>query len=1800
METHIFSKNRWLSFLRVMIILVLTTTSLHAQFGGGGGGGSISIFGPTTANAGETRGYGISGPSNLTSTTWTVSSNAQLISGTTYNASVRFNSSGNAYVDAFSIDSFFGFYSAVLNVTVSTAVPPTPGSPSISSNNCGAPVLTRNGSPPSGVTWYWQGRTSNGTSLTKGSGSTYTANEGSGYYYIRARNSSGQWSNGSGTVYVNVTSFNAGSINGAQTICYQGDPGTLGNSSSPSGGSGGYNYQWQYSLNGSSGWQNISGATSSSYNPPGGLTASRWYRRRVISCGTQTKYTGTVKVTVRPNLNAGSINGTQTVCYQGDPGTLGNSSSPSGGNGSYSYQWQSSPNGSSNWQNISGATGSTYNPPSGLTASTWYRRRVSSCSQTKYSGNIKVTVQPNLNAGSINGTQTVCYQGDPSTLGSSANASGGNGSYSYQWQYSTNGSSNWQNISGATASTYNPPGGLTASRWYRRRVISCSQTKYTSNILVTVTAQIAVPATPSITNNCGSTVLTRSNPPSGITWYWQSSATGTSLSNSNTSITRTSGSVYYLRGRNSNGCWGTARTINYSITPAPTWYADTDGDGFGNASVSTSNCSQPSGYVSNDDDYNDTTVNITNIAPQNFYDDTDGDGFGDPNISVYYSVQPSGYVTNSIDQCPQTAGTNNGCDYTVPTLSDENYVYTRSPQVAMSTINDSQILDNAEIIDQVAYFDGLGRPIQNIAIKASPSKKDMVTHTAYDEYGRQVKEYMSYENATTVGIYKTGDQALATNLFYKNHYPNDFAGLTATNSNAYAESLFESSPLNRPLKQAAPGEAWKMGGGHEIELVYDANIANEVRYYRVEFSGGNPESPTLIENGFYPVNQLYKNVTYDENHTTGKDHSVEEFTDKTGRIILKRTYENEVAHDTYYIYDDFGNLSYVLPPKVDTSNGVSTTELSELCYQYKYDYRNRLIEKKIPGKGWEYFVYNKLDQAILTQDINLKTQGKWLFTKYDAFGRVVYTGMVTSGSRQQVQTAADAVAVQYESKSSLNDFGGNNIGIVYYSNNAYPTTNITQILTVNYYDNYTFNLDGLSVPSVNSYGQAIKANVKGLTTGSKERVLGTNSWITKLTFYDIKSRPIYLVTKNAAINSIDIIENKLGFVDRILETKSTHTKGSNNPIVVIERFSYDHAARLIRQTHQIGSGTEEVIAKNTYDEIGQLVQKGVGNQVTGNRLQTIDYSYNVRGWLKTINDVNNLGNDLFSFKINYHDPTTGTALYNGNISQTQWRTANTDNSLRTYTYSYDALNRIKSATDNTSNYNLVNVNYDKNGNILALNRKGHTNAAATTFGTMDNLVYTYDSGNKLTKVLDNGNDTYGFKDGANQTTEYTYDQNGNMITDVNKGITGITYNHLNLPTEVVFDNNQNKKISYIYNASGVKIKKQITDGSSVTITEYAGNYIYENSNLQFFITEEGYVESNGSTYEYIYQCKDHLGNIRLSYSDSNNDGIVTQSEIIEENNYYPFGLKHKGYNSNQGAFRDHKFEYQGQELTENFGFDLIEYSFRMYNPEIGRFIQIDPLAEDFEYNGSYNFAENRVIEAIELEGLEAFFVHGTWNDPDFMSSTQKNRITKVFENQKKYDLPWSGDNTDRARREAANKLVELIADKRDKNESSITLVGHSHGGNVAILAANMLRERLGEDVKINVLTINTPVRNDYQLDDEQTFDHFNVFTDDDAIQTLGVYDSDRLTVGSAGRKFDSAINIQYEDQISPTDDPCGISNHCGTAFQNVNKWLPEVSKAINKIKEVRQKFRRAKFAEEAKMSYEELKKSVKTRLYGSN
>lgn len=317
---------------------------------------------------------------------------------------------------------------------------------------------------------------------------------------------------------------------------------------------------------------------------------------------------------------------------------------------------------------------------------------------------------------------------------------------------------------------------------------------------------------------------------------------------------------------------------------------------------------------------------------------------------------------------------------------------------------------------------------------------------------------------------------------------------------------------------------------------------------------------------------------------------------------------------------------------------------------------------------------------------------------------------------------------------------------------------------------------------------------------------------------------------------------------------------------VTRRFEYDHAGRLLKTWHQLDSQPEILLAKNEYNELGQLIDKKLHSTVASgaNAKQSIDYRYNIRGWLTKMNESDLNGGDsgdardFFGMQLGYNDDigVSNTGLFNGNISAIKWSSNLALGSVKENAtlYSYDPLNRIKTSTFKeragswstpaNNAFTETGFNYDLNGNITRLQRNDKRSS-----GWMDDLTYNYGTGstqsNKLLRVLDAGDRYTGFIDGnAVDADEYKYDANGNLINDLNKGIGNaltdnvnvITYNYLNLPETV---KKRGREVRYIYDATGRKLSQVATFGSQTKQTDYAGEYQYENDQLQFISHEEG-------------------------------------------------------------------------------------------------------------------------------------------------------------------------------------------------------------------------------------------------------------------------------------------------------------------------------------------------------------------------
>lgn len=364
---------------------------------------------------------------------------------------------------------------------------------------------------------------------------------------------------------------------------------------------------------------------------------------------------------------------------------------------------------------------------------------------------------------------------------------------------------------------------------------------------------------------------------------------------------------------------------------------------------------------------------------------------------------------------------------------------------------------------------------------------------------------------------------------------------------------------------------------------------------------------------------------------------------------------------------------------------------------------------------------------------------------------------------------------------------------------------------------------------------------------------------------------------------------------------------------VTRAYIYDHANRLKEVWHAIDGATAVKIIHNQYNELGQLMDKKLHSTLANasDAKQSVDYRYNIRGWLTSVNNAtltddddvtNDDTGDYFGMNLAYNvsDPALGnTARYNGNISGMTWSKylGLGDVKQHGYVYAYDAMNRLSTATHKAltapgtwtaGQYDESGLTYDLNGNITHLDRKGDGGVQ------IDNLTYNYGTGittgNKLLYVQDNTTDAthkaQGFRDGNTGTaTDYTYDLNGNLTRDLNKGVgTSLTdasnlikYNFLNLPETITKDGSS---IRYIYDAVGRKLAQVVTSGTSVKQTDYAGEFIYENDVLQFINHDEGRVVVAKSKLLYINGC-DTLNaamtavNATLSVSTANGEKYVT-------------------------------------------------------------------------------------------------------------------------------------------------------------------------------------------------------------------------------------------------------------------------------------------------------------------------------------
>jgi RHS repeat-associated protein len=904
----------------------------------------------------------------------------------------------------------------------------------------------------------------------------------------------------------------------------------------------------------------------------------------------------------------------------------------------------------------------------------------------------------------------------------------------------------------------------------------------------------------------------------------------------------------------------------------------------------------------------------------------------------------------------------------------DNKVTTYTAKIPISTSLETYHTTNNdpdEVNVDIQYYDGLGRPVESIMGRASKDKMDVISVTTYDDFGRPYREYLPYEANTSSGAYKAISTAISEqSTFYNTH--------KSEATYTYTEKLLEGSPLSRVLSQGSPGNAWRIGGGHTVDMMYETNLVSDKVYiFNVV---GNQVEPASAS--YYPAGELYKNTTSDENG----NKSIQ-YTDKTGKVILKKSQIGVSSYaSTYYLYDDFDNLRYVIQPEGAEELADDYSLINQDSFQqkwvfcYQYDWRKRMIAKRVPGSDWVYMIYDDQDRLVMTQDGNQRSfetisssvaideyeskdyhiasgsltltdgftysatatrsftasaigtpEERWLVTKYDALNRPVVTGIYhTNTSIATLRTqAASPATLSYTDTGALEG----------YTDSGFPSLNQSDLLTVTYYDDYAHTDD--SHWSLGSYTSQEGRN--GLVTGTKTLVMGDNTFLESVTLYDDRSRTVQTITDHHLDGTDDITTQYVNVVNaNVKQTIRTHQSPGVNKQIKTE-YTYDHRDR-VKTVKETIDGQESTIT-NTYNDLSELASKNLSGA------QTVNYSYNIRGWLTMVNNHTSLGVDKFGMELQYDEA----GQYNGNIGKMLWKHQGQD--VLSYSYSYDKLNRLTNASFSNSptspsiygyDYSVSGISYDLNGNILSLVRGG-----LMIYGDIDDLNYSYE-GNQLMSVTDTGSifgqEDGNFEDGNTVGDDYSYDPNGNMTRDLNKAISNITYNHLNLPEAVTTDQGT---IYYTYDAAGMKLRTIETNGK---IKDYIGGIHYEQEpsgtkDLEFVQTSEGrYIFGTG----YRYNLTDHLGNVRVTVDAAGN--------VVQRDDYYPFGLTFNSYTSGT----ENLYKYNGKEEQKEWS--VYDYAARFYDPALGRWGVVDPLASEFYAYSPYNYVGNNPVRRVDPTG----------------------------------------------------------------------------------------------------------------------------------------------------------------------------------------------------------------------------------------
>ena len=843
------------------------------------------------------------------------------------------------------------------------------------------------------------------------------------------------------------------------------------------------------------------------------------------------------------------------------------------------------------------------------------------------------------------------------------------------------------------------------------------------------------------------------------------------------------------------------------------------------------------------------------------------------------------------------------------------------------------ISETGTTITDITYYNGLGLPSQTTNVRASVNGYNIVTPIVYDALLRSdATAYLPFE-----ATYYSDETELPNSTaiseqrnYYEERYSSDY-------ERSFTEKVYEASPLGRVRKQALPGYM----KDYEVlytEFDYRTNDTDEVRWLAVGVDG------ELVCEGCHDAGTLSCTVTTDPD-----GHVVQSFTDGQGRTLLSRTFDDDEPIDTYFVYDDYGRLRWVITPEGSYLLSDSLTVpvdddfAEKYCYVYTYNDRGLMVEKRMPGREAEYMRYDEGDRLRVSQDGNLRAKKQWISYSYDALGRVQEQSLAVEAELIPIRSQA-GVSIGEPIESVEPPYLGSSVPLRKYVYDTYPSE--VQAAGLDFQP-----IEGLTATD----GESLRYdNATGSLTYEKLAVLA-NDTITgyhqRACYYDYKGRVIQTVERDTE-DGILCTSQRYDFVGNLIAQRESYTRAGKTDDID-RTFTYDDRSRLLRETTQVNGG-EEAVVYYEYDELGRLAARRLGEGTSAIAEQS---EYDIRSWLTK------KSSELFDMSLGHS--------YTGNITSWQWQhkgDPSGDGPQNRYEFTYDGLSRLAN-TDQYVNNEKTRQNverclsYDRNGNLQTFIR--YENGACvsnSTYNYSGNRLVSYRPGTVFEREDGDAGEIILPKKGIvfPLTVQlHEYDANGNVTKDWERGL-DMSYNCLNL-LEYASDNDANA-INYCYLADGTKLSATTADDCGFS---YRGSFTYRTDESSqpdrvFESTPFGggrIVGTVDDETEVRYFLTDHLGSVRAV--------VNSGCEVLERNDYQPFG---KRWVTPSMPVSDNRDRFNGKEDQSFAGLPFSDYGARMYDRERGRWLSQDPLQQ---YHSPYVFCGNNPIRLIDLDGMEA-------------------------------------------------------------------------------------------------------------------------------------------------------------------------------------------------------------------------------------